>query len=145
MPRQRPNDEYYTASQVKAILGIKNSTLYNYVYKGVLQRVIPYGMKQGMYLRDEVDELERKRKIYFSATQPEAVAESEETGAKFMIATLEDMDGVHELAARLFPRTIGAELRQAWLAKNPQGNYVVKKDNRVVAYFYLQPLAHDLL
>lgn len=67
--------------------------------------------------------------------------------ATFALATPEDMDAVYDLALRIFgPTTISADRRREWLAREPRGNYIVKKkDGSVVAYLYLQPMKHDRL
>ena len=78
------SEEYYTASQVKAKLGINDSTLYAYVRNGDLQRIIPPGhKKQGYYLRSEVDRLARELEAFFAARKKQA--------SIFSLATEEDI------------------------------------------------------
>src|SRR5205085_9409528 len=60
----KESKDYYTAAQVKEILGLTDGMLYNYVDNGALQRIIPPGKKQGVYRRNQVDQLARDLKIY---------------------------------------------------------------------------------
>jgi predicted DNA-binding transcriptional regulator AlpA len=71
--------------------------------------------------------------------------EQARTGARFALAQEKDMQGIYNLAARLFPRTIDAQRRRNWFEKNPEGQYVVRRNGNVLAYFYLQALKHDRL
>jgi hypothetical protein len=40
---------------------------------------------------------------------------------------------------------MNAEIRRAWLAKNPEGAYHLKHNNKLAAYFRLLPVKHDQL
>ncbi len=134
MPRKAPPPGYITAKEANEILG---GMLYKHVEAKRLQSYKPGTRKYGFYRREEVMGLAALDKAFFESGHVDP-------GAVFMIATPEDMDGLYELAKQLFGQTISAERRREWLRKEPRGQYVIKrKDNTIVAYFYLQPLKHD--
>jgi hypothetical protein len=146
MPRKKTTDEYYTASQVKKILNIKNSTLYNYVYKGALQRVIPPGRKQGVYLRSEVDALAKSLQTYFVVENASKPSESRRGDTVFETARSEDMEAEYALSQRAIGHTtMNDEVRRIWLNKNPESDFVVKHQGDVVAFFRLLPIKHERL
>ena len=59
---------YYSAGQVKEILGIAGWELKNSVDLGELKRYPIPGKKRLYYLKTEVDELAKKRKRYMKAS-----------------------------------------------------------------------------
>jgi hypothetical protein len=146
MPQMKVNKDYYTAKQVKEKLNINPNQLYAYVRNGTLQHVYPPGKKLGVYLRSEVDQLAEELQT-FRVVGQETPTEKD-IDAVFYLAQPEDMEGIDDLAVRLFgKRSIGASRRRSWLAKEPRGNYVMrrKSDGKVVAYFYVQALEHQIL
>ncbi len=60
----KESKDYYTAAQVKELLGITDGMLYTYVDNGALDRIIPPGKKQGVYRRSQVDQLARDLKVF---------------------------------------------------------------------------------
>jgi hypothetical protein len=144
MPRRQPPPGYYTATEAIERLGISEGMLYNHVRNGNLHRVVPKGRKQGFYLKSEVDALASNLQRFFASGETETHAEKR-GGSVFQVARPEDMDGVYELASRLFSRTTSADQRRVLLAQNPDGNYVVKHEGKVVAYLILRPLKHERL
>lgn len=130
MPRQKPNSLYYTASQAKKVLNFTDTMLYNHVRKGNLQRIIPPGNKQGVYLKNEVDQLANELEAFFVTRR--------HNPSIFDTARKEDMKGIVELTKVLFglrenlQTTI--EKRQAWIEKNPDIFYVLKADGQVIGY-----------
>src|SRR6185312_4760498 len=111
MPRQKPNPLYYTASQAKKVLNFTDTMLYNHVKKGNLQRIIPPGNKQGVYLKNEVDQLASELETFFVTRR--------HNPSVFDAARKEDMKGIVELTRVLFglrenlQTTI--EKRKAWI------------------------------
>ena len=55
------------------------------------------------------------------------------------------MEGVYKVAASLFGSTTSAAARKPLVEQCPQGNYVVKRSGKVVAYIHIQPLKHEPL
>jgi len=135
--RKTPSDKYYTASEVKQKLGISDSTLYNYVYKGELQRIVPPHRKQGVYLRSEVDEIAREFDAFFASRHT--------ISSTFTKATKEDMPECVALSAAIFGglNIIPLEKRIAWLEKNPDIDYVLRHDNQMMGYTTIVPLSKE--
>lgn len=146
MPQMKIERDYYTAKQVKEKLSITPNQLYSYVRNGTLQHIYPPGKKQGVYLRSEVDQLAEDLQLFRVVEQKPSM--KNEIDAVFSLAHPDDMEGVDDLAVRLFgKRSIGADRRRSWLAKEPRGNYVMKRktDDKVVAYLYIQPFTHETI
>lgn len=116
--------------------------LYKYIGQGLLHRVIPPGYtKQGFYPEPEVEALAQSLQTFFEAGMPPAAVD-----AVFAHATEEDMPALVEQAHKHFPRTIDADLRRAWLRREPRGNYLLKRrDGSVAAYCYLQAIVLEKL
>jgi predicted DNA-binding transcriptional regulator AlpA len=137
--RKQPNSKYYTASEVKQILGIGDSALYNYVNRGELQRIVPPHRKQGVYLRSEVDEMAREMQAFFVAKTTVSSA--------FSKATKEDMPECVQLSAAIFGglNIIPLEKRIAWLEKNPDIDYIVRHEGELMGYASIVPLSPEIL
>lgn len=130
MPRKTPGEQYYTASQAKKILGFTDTMLYNQVRKGTLQRIIPPGSKQGLYLRNEVNQLAHELEIFFVTHK--------KSSSEFAKAKKEDMKAIIELTKLLFGLrgTVqdSVERRSRWIEKNPDILYVLKVDGQIIGY-----------
>lgn len=132
------SDRYYTGREVQRLLSITEPALRTLVTNKKLRKVTPPGRKTGVYLKSEVDTYAEKWLAFLSTQEPPK--------STFEIATLEDMNDVYDIAKRaISPTTMDAELRRSWLEKNPESCYVVKHDNKVVAFFHLLPVKHHTL
>ncbi len=140
MPRKPAPPGYYTASEAIEKLHITEGMFYKYIGSGKLKRYMPETRKQGFYKISEVDKLAAIDSAFFGELPPP------DLDGVFTQAAAWDMDGVATLAKRELDSQIDADLRRAWLAREPRLNYVVKlADGTVVAYLYMQPLQHDRL
>jgi hypothetical protein len=125
--------EFYTAAQTKEILGITDGMLYNYVDNGALERIIPPGKKQGVYRRNQVDQLARELKVF--------VATKKQISSSFARATQEDVPECARISDAIFNASFSVEKQQAWMKKNPDICYVVRdEDSKVVGYVLMLPL-----
>lgn len=71
----RVDDDYVTASEACALLGVKPATLYAYVSRGLLQSYRQGIRRQRLYRRAELEELLRVRADAREATDlPEAAS-----------------------------------------------------------------------
>lgn len=133
---------YYTAQEARELLGMTHSALLNQVAAGNLQRIIPPGKRQGVYLKEEVDQLKREMDVWLSARRA-----TKAEPAKFVKATAEDMPEAVALADGVFGtvRTIPVEQRVAWLRKNPDIDYFLKQEGKIVAYLSLVPLRPETI
>lgn len=67
-------NDYLTAAEVTARLGIKQQTLYAYVSRQLIRRITPATSKRSLYSREDVEKLAARR--LKSAPQPHASADS---------------------------------------------------------------------
>jgi hypothetical protein len=132
--------KYYSAKEAREILGMTHSALLNQVTAGNLQRVIPPGRRQGVYLREEVDQLKREIDSWLISRRATKKAKTQ-----FVKATPEDMPEAIGLADAVFGsfNTIPLETRVTWLRKNPDIDYLLKQEGLVVGYLSLVPLSPD--
>ena len=94
--------------------------------------------KHKFYKLSEVQAIVDADKAFFGS------GEKGEADAVFALATPDDMDGVYQLAIRLFGRAASADQRRSWLAREPRGHYVVRRlDGRIVASLYLLPIRQE--
>jgi len=143
MPRKAPPEGFLTSAKAASILGCSVGMVYNYERGGQLHKKVPQGRKQGFFVESEVKALAEGLSNFF-----ESHIDSTELGRGdnvFMQATPEDMEGVYKVAASLFGDTTSAEARKPLVALVPEGNYIVKRNGKIVAYIHLQPLKHDRL
>lgn len=66
------SDEFLTAAEACALLGVKTATLYAYVSRGVIQSYKQGIRRQSLYRREDVERLLRVR----SQDQPEPVEDA---------------------------------------------------------------------
>jgi len=132
------SDRYYTGREVQRKLGITEPALRNLVQQKRLRKVYPPGRKTGLYLKTDVDTFVEKWEAFLMSREPPRVT--------FDLARLEDMEAENELDRRAVGGAgMTAEVRQAWLAVNPECDYHVKYDNKLVAFLRLLPLKQKML
>ncbi len=132
------SDRYYSGREAQRKLGITEPALRNLVNQRKIKKIVPPGKQYGVYLREEVDIYAEKWLAFLTANEPPKTT--------FEIGKPEDMVGVYKLAQRaIAPKTMDADLRRAWLEKAPESTYVVKHDDKVVAFFHLIPVKHNTL
>jgi hypothetical protein len=133
------SDRYYTGREVQRKLGITEPALRNLVNQRKLRKITPPGRTYGVYLKEEVDTYAEKWLAFLTATEPPKTT--------FEKAKAEDMEAENALAQRAIgsPGRMTADIRRAWLAKNPEGHYLLKHDGKLVAYFWVLPVKHERL
>jgi hypothetical protein len=141
---RKPNESYYTAAQAKAKLGVNDSTLYAYVERGELQRIVPRGKKHGLYLRSEVDQLARDIDAFFVSRK--------KTSSVFAKATKEDIPACVDISYAIFTNggyvhfeIASAETRASWMDTNPDIFYVVKEEGQVMGYVSIIPMSREVI
>ncbi|GCF07288.1 helix-turn-helix transcriptional regulator [Dictyobacter arantiisoli] len=85
MPQQ-----YYTASEAQKKLGFSRAAFFRKVKQGIIRKVVPPGMKQGVYPKRDIDALalsmhtifEQFQTIVFSCSSPEDQKEEMEIGIR---------------------------------------------------------------
>lgn len=129
---------YYSASQAMRKLGIGSSTLYHFVEVGKIKRIVPPNMKEGYYLKENIDKMVRERELFL-------LTYSKDT-SKFTKATEEDIRGIHEVCTSLWGnRTPSYEARLNSYKQNPAIYYVIKKEGIVIGFLGLIPFRRDIL
>ncbi len=133
------SDRYYSGREVQRILGITEPALRNLVNQRKLRKIIPPGRQYGVYLKEEVDTFAEKWLAFLTVKEPPKTT--------FALATDKDMDEEQELAKHAIgsPGLMTPEIRRIWLAKCPEGNYHLRHNNKLVAYFRILPVKHERL
>ncbi len=150
--RGKPPEGYYTASIARKKLGnISDGMLRSYIEKGLIERVVPPGRKQGFYKRDAVDKLAKEIEIsWYGGTSTR--------GTQFRQAAPTDLDAIVDIDERTFnapeakpePRQVYLqeckETYSRWMQKNPQTFFVLTNAaNKVVGFSSLLPLKKSTL
>jgi len=143
MTRKQPPSDYLTSSQAAEILKCSVSMVYTYERSGRLKKEVPKGRKQGFFKRSEVEALAAGMAEFFEMPLESQVPEMNDL--VFTQATPNDAEGIYKVAASLFGSTTPAEDRKPLITLCPQGNYIVKWKEKIVAYIHIQPLKHERL
>jgi hypothetical protein len=128
---------YYTPKEARDILNMTYGGLMNQVAAGNIRRVIPPGRRQGVFIREDVDRLKREMDTWLISR-----GAINAPAPKFVKATAEAMVEGVSIADAVFGgvNTIPVEKRIAWLKQNPDIDYFVKHEDRIVGYLSLVPL-----
>jgi ribosomal protein S18 acetylase RimI-like enzyme len=150
--RGKPPEGYYTASTARRKLGnISDGMLRSLIQRGLIQRDVPPGRKQGFYKRETVDKLAKEiQASWHGGTLG--------TGTKFRQATLDDLDAIADIDERTFnaseddPEPRQAYLQRCretysrWMQRNSQATFVLTNAaNKVVGFISLLPLKKSTL
>ncbi len=138
MPQAKPYKEYYTAAQVKKKLGITDGQLYNYVRYEHLTRIIPPGRKQGVYKRDEVDQLARDLHSFMAHRKAQPTRFER-------LKTREEMEKCQEISQALFGVKRDIVDLMKTVEKNPETYYVLKDEDEIIGYTALWPVKSEKL
>ncbi len=131
--RGKPPEGYYTATTTRKKLGnITDGMLRSYIQRGLIERTVPPGRKQGFYKREDVDKLAR--------TIDDLGDKLENTGTQFQLATKEDIPECVDLLISIFGGGNTTPRRQSWLGKNPEVCYLVRSKGKVVGCAFVLPL-----
>jgi hypothetical protein len=124
------------------ILNMTYSALRNQVNAGHIRSETPPGKRQAVYLKEDIDALKHDMEIWRAGKSRMKLPPT-----KFVKATVEDMLEAVELADEVFGgvNTLPVEKRLEWLNKNPDIDYLLKQDGRIVGYFSLVPLRPETI
>lgn len=126
------------------MLQVTDAMLSKYVKQGRLGRYGPEERKHKFYKLSEVQAIIDADKAFFEAGKDSA--QDSQYDAVFALATPQDVEGVYQLATRLFGRAADPDQRRSWLAKEPRGHFVVKRrDGTIVATLYFLPVKRERL
>lgn len=136
MSKIQPPRGYIKAIDVKARLNISDAMIRYYVQKDKIKYLVPPGRKQGFYLEKDVDKLANELTAFIH------MDEIEDT--QFVLASEEDMIETIKIGYAIFhpdrtPPTKTSEWHRNALVKNPEMNYVLKKDDQLLGYASIFP------
>src|SRR5713226_3145257 len=132
------SDQYYTASQATAKLGLSKAMFHRKVSQGLIPKVTPPGKKQSLYPKRDIDALARAMNLIFE--QHERIVFSKSTPA--------DQEEEMQIGIRCFGQEFITPLpeRIAFQEKSEFTFWSLKIDGRVVGYvslFRFPPLFLD--
>jgi hypothetical protein len=132
-------DLLYSASEAREKLGgMSTSSFKRLVDSGKIRKVVPPGKSQGKYIREDVDKLaeamEQFVQIYSASVPAEKLDFSQAKNESDIQETV--------LIARqnLGENAYGLEKRMTWFRKAPKGDYVLRHEGVIVAYFSMQAI-----
>ncbi len=125
---------YYTAAEARQSLDLDIGAFYYLVETGKIKRITPPGKKRGFYSKHQIERLANEK--YSSS------AGSKEAPSIFMKATPSDLDEEYELATLLLNGNApyGVPTYQVWLSKNPDTNFILRNQGRLVAFLVVLPV-----
>ena len=125
---------YFTAGEARQFLGMDVGAFYYLIETGKIKRITPPGKKRGFYSKHQIERLVEERL--------NAVNVQEEAGPTFMKATWDDLDEEYELATLLLNgnAAYGVQTYHAWLSKNPDTNFILRDQGRLVAFLLVLPV-----
>ena len=150
--RGHPPVGYITATQAKKKLGgISDGKFRSYIQDGKIERLIPPGMKQGFYKREDVDKLAREMDSFWESS-------TKAPRTQFHMATPEDIPTIAAIDEKTFNAgKEDAEPKEAylrriektylrWMTKNPQVFFVLRNSaNKVVGFAALLPIKKETM
>ena len=130
---------YYTAREAQQHIGLSLGAFYYLVDTGKIKRLLPPGKLQGYYSTYQIERLAKEKLT--------CMIGEKEPGITCMLATLDDLDEEYELAALMLNGSVGYGIPtyKAWLAKNPETNFIVRDHGRLVAFMHVLPVRQDTI
>ena len=112
---------------------------YYLIETGKIKRITPPGKKRGFYSKHQIERLANERLDYVKG----------EEGARptYMKATWDDLDEEYELATLLLNgnAAYGIPTYRAWLSKNPDTNFILRDQGRLVAFLLVLPVKQSTI
>lgn len=125
---------YYTAGEARQFLDMDIGAFYYLIETGKIKRITPPGKKRGFYSKHQIERLADQKLNHDNNEQ--------EVGPIFMNATWDDLDEECELATLLLNGNApyGIPTYHAWLSKNPDTNFILRDQGRLVAFLLVLPV-----
>jgi hypothetical protein len=125
---------YYTSGEARQQLDMHVGAFYYLIETGKIKKLTPPGKKRGYYSKHQIDRLAKERLKCWTG--------EEEPGTIFMKATQDDIYEEYELAALMLNGSAGYGVPsyKAWLGKNPDTNFIVRDQGRLVAFMHVLPV-----
>ena len=134
MHRENSMKYYYTSGEARQHLGIDVGAFYYLIETGKIKRLTPHGKKRGFYSKHQIEKLAKERL--------KCVNVEGEPGPTFMKATPDDIYEEYELATLMLngSAAYGVSTYAAWLGKNPDTNFIIRDQGRLVAFMLVLPV-----
>jgi hypothetical protein len=139
--RGKPPEGYYTASTARRKLGnISDGMLRTYIQRGLIERTVPPGRKQGFYKREAVDKLAKEIQSPWSDN---ILIKSHIKP----VETLSEMQECINIANIVFGGTddTSMEVYEGRIKANPYCYHMVKSNNKIVGFIGIIPLREGML
>ena len=132
-------EHYYTAREAQQQLGMQVGAFYYLIDTGKIKKLTPPGKNRGFYSKHQIEKLTRERL--------NCIIDEKEQGTTFRKATLDDLQEEYELAALMLNGSAGYGIPtyEAWLRKNPDTNFIVRDQGRLVAYMHVLPVKQETI
>ncbi len=132
-------EHYFSAREARQQLGLNVGAFYYLIDTGKVKRLTPPGKKQGFYSKHQIERLVRERL--------KRIADEEEPGTAFRKATVDDIHEEYELAVLVLNGSAGYGIPtyEAWLHKNPDTNFIVRDQGRLVACMHVLPIKQETI
>jgi hypothetical protein len=129
---------FYTASEAQKRLGLPRSTFFYLVKQGKIKKMVLPGMKQGVYPRSQIDQLALTIKALIDQFSPSSVFEPAKT---------EDLTIEVEIDTTLYGKagTTPLDRRIERLNRNPESNFVLRRDGEIVGHTAFYPVEANYL
>lgn len=128
---------YYTAAEARKILGVDESTFQYWGRSERITRTTLPGRKTPVYSKREIDELAQEIEAAVIMEKPKDL--------EFRPATTEDLEDENQLAQLVFGKEAAKMPRKAFLEANPNIDYHLYKQEKLVAYITIFPLKQEVL
>ncbi|QBD78010.1 hypothetical protein EPA93_19215 [Ktedonosporobacter rubrisoli] len=138
MPRMQAPRGYYTMTQAEKKLNLSSAMIRKHVENGKIKYLLPEGRKQGFYSKKDVDKLAAELEAFLRL-------EEEAEVVNFSIATRSDIPACIALNRELFTAQHSTDddtlIKKwtAWIEKNPEVVYILKRDNEVIGIATVLP------
>lgn len=130
---------YYTAREAQQCLDLGVGAFYYLIDVGKIKKIVPPGKQRGFYSKHQIEKLAKERTT--------GVSSEEKSGITFLKATQDDIHEEYELAALLLNGSMGYGLPtyEAWLHYNPDSNFIVRDQGRLVAFMQVLPVKRETI
>lgn len=128
---------YYTAAEARKVLGVDENTFQYWGRSERIKRIYLPGRKNPVYSRKDIDELAHEIEATVIMEKPEDI--------EFRRATVNDLENEDQLAQLVFGKDASKMPREAFLKANPDIDYHLYKQGKLVAYITIFPLKQEEL
>lgn len=128
---------FYTSGEAQKRLGISVGAFYYLVEIGKIKKLVPPGKYRGFYSKHQIEKLAEEK--------TGGIRDSEKLDVAFLKATLSDIREEYEFATLLLNGSLGYVLPtyEAWLQYNPETNFIVRDEGRLVAFMQVLPVKRE--